>query len=106
VSTWAEKYGSNLPLSAAATVGTSMGFYLLSTTDNTTTHNGTFQRYGNSTGFASWLLGADGSLTYSLAGGGGGPNVPLPAAVWLFLSGMVGFGTVARRRKEDASVAA
>jgi hypothetical protein len=102
---WAEKYGNNLPLSAAASVGTAMGFYLLSTTSTSPTSNGTVQRYGNSTGFASWLLGTDGSLTYSLAGAGG-PNVPLPAAVWLFLSGMVGFGTVARRRKEDASAAA
>jgi len=103
---WAEKYGNFLPLSAASTVGTAMGFYLLSTSSNSLTQNATIQQYGNSTGFASWLLGADGSLTYSLAGNGGGPNVPLPAAVWLFLSGMVGFGTVARRRKEDASAAA
>jgi hypothetical protein len=102
VGSWAEKYGNNLPVSAAATVGTAMGFYLLSTSSSVPTANGTVQRYGNATGFASWLLGTDGSLTYSVPP----PSVPLPAAVWLLLSGMVGFGTVARRRKEDASVAA
>lgn len=100
---WAEKYGNNLPISAAANVGTAMGFYLLSTSSNVVTQNGTVQRYGNSSGFASWLLSADGSLTYSLSGGA---PVPLPAAVWLLLSSLVGFGTVARRRKEDAAVPA
>jgi hypothetical protein len=104
-SSWAEKYGNNLPLSAAANVGTAMGFYLLSTSSNTVTANATVQRYGNSTGFASWLLNASGQLTYSLDGGNTAP-VPLPAAVWLLLSSLVGFGTVARRRKEDAAVAA
>ena len=40
-----------------------------------------------------WNLSADGSLTY------GAPAVPVPAAVWLFGSGLIGLVGVARRRK-------
>ena len=46
-------------------------------------------------------LGADGTLT--IAGNGAAP-VPLPAAVWLFGSGLMGLVGVSRRRKEAASV--
>ena len=37
-----------------------------------------------------WLLDANGNLSYSV--------VPLPAAAWLLLSGLFGFGAIARRR--------
>ena len=103
-SIWAEKYGNNLPLSAAANVGTAMGFYLLSASSNSVTGNGTVAQYANVNGAAQWLLTAGGNLTYTAPGGA--VVTPLPAAVWLLLSSLVGVGTVARRRKEDAAVAA
>jgi hypothetical protein len=42
-------------------------------------------------------LGTNGTLT--IAGNGGGAPVPLPAAVWLFGSGLLGLVGVSRRRK-------
>lgn len=44
------------------------------------------------TQLSDWNLGTDGSLTY-------GAVVPVPAAVWLFGSGLLGLVGVARRRK-------
>lgn len=41
----------------------------------------------------TWTLASNGDLTYSVS------NVPLPAAVWLFGSGLLGLVGVARRRK-------
>jgi hypothetical protein len=50
--------------------------------------------YNNSTGAGLWTLSGDGVLSYSLAG----TQVPLPAAVWLMLSGLTGLGVMGRRR--------
>ena len=46
-------------------------------------------------GSATWA--ADGSLT--ITGNGTSAPVPLPAAVWLFGSGLMGLVGVSRRRK-------
>lgn len=99
---WGDRYNNQLPVSAAASVGTAMGFYQVSASSNNQFANATVMQYANATGIAQWLLGADGHLTYSL----GGAPVPLPAAVWLLLSGLVGMGTVSRRRTTDTAVAA
>jgi hypothetical protein len=47
----------------------------------------------NNTQLLDWNLSADGSLTYGVSA------VPVPAAVWLFGSGLLGLVGVARRRK-------
>jgi hypothetical protein len=51
--------------------------------------------YDNSAGPAVWTLSADGTATYTLAPAG---VVPVPAAVWLFGSGLLGLVGVARRK--------
>jgi hypothetical protein len=51
----------------------------------------------------SATLGTDGTLTINGNGGGTAP-VPLPAAVWLFGSGLMGLVGVSRRRKAAAAV--
>jgi len=61
--------------------------------------DGTF--YGSKVGFFgnedivydTWRLDADGTLSYGVSA------VPVPAAVWLFGSGLIGLVGVARRRK-------
>jgi hypothetical protein len=62
-------------------------------------NNGTLQSYV----LGSATLGADGTLTINGNGGGTAP-VPLPAAVWLFGSGLMGLVGVSRRRKAAAAV--
>jgi hypothetical protein len=53
--------------------------------------------YANSTGNGFWFLSASGDLTWNVPTSGGAP-VPVPAAVWLFMSGLAGLGAIGRRR--------
>lgn len=91
---WGATIGGFLP-NAAATVGTALGFYL-ATTASTLQAPPTISVYQAATGFGQWLLTAGGQLTYSV------PAIPLPAAVWLLLSGLVGLTAVSRRRRAAA----
>lgn len=91
LATWAD-LSAQLPFSAAAAVGNALFFYELAQPDD--------PRVGSSTpaivtaiggGTAQWLLSETGLLSYSV--------VPLPAALWLLLTGLAGFGIVSRRRE-------
>jgi hypothetical protein len=88
--------GVRLAFANTNTVGNAMSFWLLTTT---TAPGGaaTVSRYENSLGFGRWLLSTAGQLTYAL------PAVPLPAGVWLLLSGLAGFAAVGRRRAAAAA---
>jgi hypothetical protein len=52
--------------------------------------------FTNASGTGTWLLTAAGDLTYTIPGSA--PPVPLPAAAWLFASGLLGLAGVGRRR--------
>ncbi len=80
--------------SSTAKVGQSMSFYDLI---GNAVSNATATKYTNSAGAAMWTLAANGTLTYAA------PTVvsavPVPAAVWLFGSGLLGLVGISRRKK-------
>jgi hypothetical protein len=77
------------------TVGQAVGFYnVVSTGRNADSING----YSNANGTGFWFLSATGDLTYNIASGGTTAPVPLPAAIWLLGSGLLGMAGIARRR--------
>jgi hypothetical protein len=100
MASYADHYnGSGLPLaSAAASVGSPLAFYLIGKTDSTATHNASVTQYANASGIGQWLLNSDGHLTYTIPGTVG--TVPLPAGLWLLLSGLSGIAAIGRRRTE------
>jgi hypothetical protein len=93
--------GIDASMHTAGFVGTALNFYSVANDTNdpfsSATGNATVTKYAG-----TWLLSSSGVLTYDVSGGA---PVPLPAAVWLLLSGIAGVGTISRRRK-NAAVAA
>lgn len=76
-------------------VGSAAGFYNVVSTGRTTVSINPYQN-ANGTGF--WFLSSTGDLTYNIASGGTTAPVPLPAAIWLLGSGLLGMAGIARRR--------
>jgi hypothetical protein len=73
-------------------------FYVVrSTQTSSTTSAATNTQFGNATGFAKVSLAANGDFAYTLAGAPVSA-VPVPAAAWLFGSGLLSFGAFVRRR--------
>jgi hypothetical protein len=95
--TWGARYNNTLLVDASASVGTPLGFYWIDATSNTASAAANVIQYRNSTGnLGTWLLTQAGNLSYSIQAAS--PVVPLPAALWLLVSGLAGFGVVSRRR--------
>lgn len=91
-------------LNFAGAVGTALNFYnaFITTVGRTGTSNIT--EYANASGAGFWFLSSAGDLTWNV------PlalsAVPLPAAFWLFASGIAGLGAIARRRRQGLAGAA
>lgn len=108
-SVWNNNFGGKFAgsFNNAGAIGDSLGFYLFSETvaSGSTTiavkynpftsavNNGTLLADGSA---AKWTLNAAGDLSYSVAAAPAA--VPVPAAVWLLGSGLVGMVGVARRK--------
>lgn len=91
-----DTWSYNTTWTTTAGIGQSMNFYYLANSGSTTTFT-TRVRPATLTEFAGqWTLAQDGTLTYAAAVP---PSaVPVPAAVWLLGSAMVGLVGVARRK--------
>jgi hypothetical protein len=81
----------------ATTVGAALGFYNITKSGRTSV---TTQQFANSTGNGFWFLSSNGDLTWNLPIASA---VPLPAAVWLLISGLAGLGAIQRRRLTAAA---
>ena len=80
------------------TVGTALDFFNLVGNGRS---NVTLSTYGNSQGNGFWFLSSTGDLTYNVLASTS--PVPLPAAVWLLVSGLAGLGAIGRRRNVAAA---
>ncbi len=78
-----------------ASVGSATNLYMLTSSGSSSAKSRIYQ-------FADVTLTLGGDLTSASVGG---PQVPLPAAVWLLGSALVGLGTVRRRRNPEAVAA-
>lgn len=91
-------WGANMQYLTSGVSGsldTALGFYALNRSSAVAGGTPATVAYANSLGVqAEWKLGANGALTYTSA-----PAVPLPAGIWLMMSGLGALGAVARRRK-------
>lgn len=96
VTSFGDRWAGNANFSSMAGVGTAQNFFLLSTVGTGSTTAIAVAQYSNLDGNATWNLAADGTLTYATATA---PSaVPVPAALWLLGSGLVGMVGVARRK--------
>jgi len=103
-SLWGNTFGQGPGgvINGSGALGAALGFYYLTSDDSVDPEFALENTsYRNTFGPSQWLLSATGALTYSVAGGG--PIVPIPAAVWMLLSGLVGMGTIGRRRAATAA---
>jgi hypothetical protein len=103
---WNARLNNNLAatLGNGTDIGVAQGFYLYSTSSNTGAQPATRTAYANALGFGTWNLSGAGVLSYTL--NGASAAVPLPAAVWLLGSSLLGMVAVRRRRETGAAVAA
>jgi hypothetical protein len=89
---WANNFGLAADGLALLDQAASLFYFSRSTGTGSTTTAANATQFGNATGFATVKLVSNGDLTYQVSA------VPVPAAAWLFGSGLLAFGAFVRRR--------
>lgn len=98
-SIWGDSFGSIGSVKTAGAGFGSLFFYYIGHTSQAGVTQIPKTLFANSQYTATWTLTSDGSVAYNLQA------VPIPAAVWLFGSALVGLVGVARRRTHSAALA-
>jgi hypothetical protein len=86
---------TNTNFTQSAAINSPLLFYSLKGSSTNNIDPVTQAAYTGSLGDGKWLLDLNGRLTYDY---GTVSNVPLPAAVWLLLSGLAGVASIGRRK--------
>lgn len=82
---------AQLPFSAAAGLGTALSFWELTQNTASRIRPTDAAEVSLVAAGATWLLDANGNLAYTV--------VPVPAAIWMLVSGLLGFGVISRRKQ-------
>ncbi len=94
--TFKTNWGNNANYTAVGLLGSKMDFFFVSPSSGIASGKPTVNQYLNTAGNSTWMLNTDSSLVFQAANVSA---VPVPAAVWLFGSGLLGMVGIARRRK-------
>ncbi|MHB8534727.1 MAG: VPLPA-CTERM sorting domain-containing protein [Sulfuricaulis sp.] len=99
--TWGSNFGGNgTPSNVGTGFGSSLYFYYLTGSGTSGTigpgSNAIQTAFANATGDGMWSLSSNGTATYAIPGVSA---VPVPAAAWLFGSGLLGLVGIARRKR-------
>lgn len=100
-------YGDTLGnggLSTSQALGSTLEMMYITQTGTSSTNGtaATYDFFDNAYGRAVWSLTSAGQLTYSIAGAAVS-EVPVPAALWLFGSGLLGLVGIGRRKSSVAA---
>jgi len=95
--TWGSSLGGNGTISNVGTgFGSSLFFYYITGNGGNSLASSTLTAFANAAGNGTWTLASNGAATYAIPGVSA---VPIPAAVWLFGSGLLGLVGIARRKR-------